>query len=95
MAYKNPKKDRKYAHEAAIETPARKKKRGLRNKARYALQKEGKVHVGDGKDVDHKIPLSQGGSSARSNLRVQSAHDNRSYPRTASKKIAKKKSKKS
>jgi hypothetical protein len=47
--------------------------------------KEGKVRKGDGKDVDHKKPLSKGGSTTkRSNLRVSSAKKNRSYPRTKS-----------
>lgn len=43
--------------------------------------REGKVHKGDGKDVDHRVPLSKGGTDKRSNLRVRSAHDNRSFPR--------------
>ena len=44
--------------------------------------REGKVKKGDGKDIDHKRPLSKGGSTSRSNLRVISASKNRSYPRT-------------
>lgn len=62
--------------------PKVKKRRAARNKARRQLMKEGKVHKGDGKDVDHKKPLSKGGSTSRSNLRVQSASKNRSYART-------------
>lgn len=46
------------------------------------MAKEGLVHKGDGKDVDHRVPLVKGGSTDRSNLRVESAHDNRSYQRT-------------
>ena len=38
-------------------TPAVKKKRAQRNKARRMLEREGVVHKGDGKDVDHKKPL--------------------------------------
>ena len=52
-----------------------------RKKARYQLEKEGKVKKFDGKDVDHKKPLSKGGSTKRPNLRVQSASKNRSYAR--------------
>lgn len=63
-------------------SPARKKARAARNKARRQLTKEGLVRKGDGKDVDHKKPLSKGGSTARSNLRVVSASKNRSYART-------------
>jgi hypothetical protein len=58
-----------------------KKKRAERNKARRIMVEAGVVHKGDGKDVDHKTPLSKGGKTTKSNLRVQPAHDNRSYPR--------------
>lgn len=52
-----------------------------RKRLRRAFEKDGKVHVGDGKDVDHKVPLSKGGSNSESNGRVTSASANRSYPR--------------
>jgi len=58
-----------------------KKNRAARNAARAKLMKEGKVRKGDGKDVDHKTPISKGGGNARGNLRVQTASSNRSYPR--------------
>ena len=64
-------------------TPAVKKKRAQRNKARRMLEREGIVHKGDGKDVDHKTPLSKGGTTVRSNLAVKSASSNRSYKRKA------------
>ena len=64
-------------------TPAVKKKRAQRNKARRMLEREGIVHKGDGKDVDHKTPLSKGGTTVRSNLAVRSASSNRSYKRKA------------
>lgn len=64
-------------------TPAVKKKRAQRNKARRMLEREGLVHKGDGKDVDHKKPLSKGGTTTRSNLAVKSASSNRSYQRKA------------
>lgn len=62
-------------------TPAQIKARSERNKARRILSKEGRVHKGDGMDVDHTRALSMGGSNSKSNLRVVSKHDNRSYPR--------------
>jgi hypothetical protein len=65
-------------------TDAVKKKRAQRNKARRMLEREGVVHKGDGKDVDHKQPLSKGGSTVRSNLRVKDASANRSYARKSS-----------
>lgn len=52
------------------------KDRAERNAARAKLMKEGKVRKGDGKQVDHKKPLSEGGSNKRSNLRVTSAKTN-------------------
>ena len=61
--------------------PEQVKKRASRNKARAEMAKEGRVSKGDGKDVDHKVPLRKGGSTAKSNLAVKSAHANRSYPR--------------
>jgi hypothetical protein len=64
-------------------TPAVKKKRAERNKARRMLTKEGVVHKGDGKDVDHKTPLSKGGVTVRSNLRAEPASKNRSFKRKA------------
>lgn len=62
-------------------TEAVKKKRAQRNKARRMMEREGLVHKGDGKDVDHKKPLSKGGKTTRSNLRAVSASENRSYKR--------------
>jgi hypothetical protein len=64
-------------------TPAVKKKRAQRNKARRIMEREGAVHKGDGKDVDHKTPLSKGGTTVRGNLAVKSASSNRSYKRNS------------
>lgn len=61
--------------------PEQKKKRAMRNAARRELEREGKVHKGDGKDVDHKHMLKDGGSNARSNLRVVSQKTNRGWRR--------------
>jgi hypothetical protein len=47
---------RNYAKEYADyhSRPAQKKNRASRNAARRSLMKSGRVHKGDGKDVDHK-----------------------------------------
>lgn len=84
MPYKN-KSDRNYAREYANYdgTPAVKKKRAERNKARRMLEKEGVVHKGDNLDVDHKKPLSKGGSTNRKNLRAVPASKNRSFSRNS------------
>lgn len=57
------------------------KKRVEQNKARRMMEKAGKVHKGDGKDVDHRTPLSRGGKTTPGNLRVVSASSNRSFKR--------------
>ena len=54
----------------------------LRLRARRLMMKKGMVHPHDGKQVDHKHPLVKGGGNAPSNLRVESVHENESYPRT-------------
>ena len=60
-----------------------KKDRAARNKARREAMKDGKVKKGDGKELDHKVPLSKGGSRSTSNTRVVSRKKNRSYKRDA------------
>ena len=59
--------------------PEQKKHRAERNAARSQLEKAGVVHKGDGKDVDHKKMLDNGGSNARSNLRAVDQKTNRGW----------------
>jgi len=78
-----PRNPRNYKKERSYDSkPEVKERRAARNRARYKMMKEGKVSKGDGKDVDHKKPLSKGGSTKRSNLRAKPASKNRSYART-------------
>lgn len=77
----NYKRNVKEEYENYGSKPEVKKRRAQQNKARRMLEREGVVHKGDGKDVDHKKPLSKGGTTTRSNLRVKSASANRSYKR--------------
>ena len=53
--------------------PEQKKNRAKRNKARREMG----LKVGDPREVDHKKPLSKGGSNKKSNLRVVSQKTNR------------------
>ena len=53
--------------------PEQIKNRGIRNKARS----ESGLAVGDPREVDHKKPLSKGGSNGKSNTRVVSRSTNR------------------
>lgn len=62
--------------------PEQKKNRAERNAARREMEKAGVVHKGDGKDVDHKKMLDNGGSNARSNLRVVDQKTNRGWRKT-------------
>lgn len=80
---KNGKRD--YKREVALYTskPEVKKKRAEQNAARAAMIKAGKARKGDGKDVDHKTPLSKGGTNSPSNLRVVSRSSNRSFSRNS------------
>jgi hypothetical protein len=59
-------------------SPEQKKRRAQRNAARRELEAEGKVHKGDGKDVDHKKHKARGKlNNSKSNLRVMDASSNR------------------
>lgn len=71
-------------------TPKEKKKRAARNKARNAAIKSGKAKKGDGKDIDHRKPLSKGGSTKLSNTRVRSRKSNRAAGGAMSKRGKKK-----
>ena len=73
---------RNYKQEARTESPVRRKKRNMRNKARRMAVKAGKAKKGDGKDVHHKDGNAM--NNKRSNLQVKSASKNRSFPRTKS-----------
>ena len=71
MPYVNKPRPYKKEYEQYDGTPEVKKKRAQRNKARRIMEEAGAVHKGDGKDVDHKVPLSKGGKTVRSNLRLR------------------------
>lgn len=55
--------------------------RSQRNQARAIMAHELGHAAIAGKDVDHKVMVKDGGSNARSNLRVQSPHKNRGWER--------------
>lgn len=60
-------------------SPLQVQKRENRNEARATLEREGKVHKGDGKDVLHKDGNALNNSPA--NWKAGSRHKNRSYAR--------------
>ncbi len=53
--------------------PEQRRNRSNRNKARRRVG----LKKGDPREVDHKRPLSKGGSNGRSNLRITSKRTNR------------------
>ena len=53
-----------------------KKRRAARNKARRFMEREGRVHKGDGRDVDHKDGNPH--NNSENTLRVMNASRNRS-----------------
>ena len=86
---KNGKRD--YAKEKAWDHKhdggKRLKDRAARNKAR----KEAGLKVGDPRQADHKKPLTDGGSTAKSNVRVVSAKTNLEKEANRKKREAKRK----
>jgi len=64
-----------------------------RQKARRAMDAKGVDRTG--KDIDHKKPLSKGGTNAASNLRVVKPSTNRSFARNSDGSVKKNGTKKS
>ena len=54
-----------------------KTERNMRNQARRRMKRAGRVRKGDGLEIDHKVPISKGGSNKPSNLRIVSRKTNR------------------
>lgn len=70
----------KLAYQAKYQKqPEEVEKRVDRNRARRHAIADGKAKVGDGKDVDHKVPLRKGGSDKDENTRVVAAGKNRAW----------------
>jgi len=89
MPYVNKKRPYKKEYEQYQGSEEQKKNRAKRNAARRKLMKQGRVKKGDGKDVDHKKPISKGGSNKKGNLRVKSASANRSFSRNSDRSVKK------
>lgn len=58
-------------------TPARRKARSMNVQARRIMEKAVGASRIKGKDIDHKRPITRGGTNARSNLRTMSPARNR------------------
>jgi len=77
----NYKRDYKTEYKVSQSPDKEKKNRAKRNTARRRAEAAGTVSKGDDKDVDHKRPLSKGGSNSKSNCRVTTTAANRSFKR--------------
>ena len=84
---KNGKRDYKTEYAKYQGKPSQIKKRAERNKARSMMAKQGKVHKGDGLDVDHIKALSKGGLNKLVNLQAVKKSTNRSFSSTPSGKM--------
>lgn len=80
-AHRTPEQIREHGrtYQASAE---QKKNRAMRNAARAAAVEAGTARKGDGKDVDHKLPISKGGTNAKGNTRVVSRGTNRGHGMT-------------
>lgn len=73
------KRDYRNEYDSYHAKPEQKKNRAQRNAARRDLAAEGRVAKGDGKDVDHKKPIRNGGSNSKGNLKVTTPSKNRAW----------------
>lgn len=67
--------ERKYKKWSELSEKEREDNR-KRKRARYAMEKAGKVKRNDGKTVEHKQSLGKGGGNGMSNLKVSSVKEN-------------------
>lgn len=80
---RNGKRDYKRENELYNSKPEQRKNRSERTMLRREAIAKGIVSKGDSKDLDHKKPLSKGGSNTMANARVVSASRNRSFARNS------------
>ena len=64
--------------------------RNARERARYAVDKagvdkngNGKADAREGKDIEHIVPLSKGGTNTKKNIRIETPSQNRSFSRNS------------
>ena len=80
MPYVNKARPYKKEYEQQLER-SEQPKRNARERARYEMDKKGIDRKG--KDIDHVVPLSKGGTNAPSNLKLKSPSKNRSFTRNS------------
>lgn len=71
---------KKLAYQAEYNKKPEQKEAGVeRRKARRHAIAEGKVAIGDGKDLAHRVPISGGGTTSKANIKVEDASTNRDW----------------
>lgn len=88
MPYVNKARPYKKEYDQYHGTEEQKKNRAKRNTARRRMEAKGRVRKGDGNDVDHKKPISKGGTNDTKNLSVKTASNNRSFKRRSNGSVA-------
>lgn len=58
-----------------------------RRRTRRHMIAEGKVAIGDGKDIAHIKALDSGGKTVKSNLKIESAKENRGWRKSGGYKV--------
>jgi HNH endonuclease len=81
MPYVNKPRPIKHEYQLEKKRPHEHEKRMERQRARRAMDKKGVARKG--KDIDHIVPLSKGGTNAPSNLRLRTPTKNRSFSRNS------------
>lgn len=70
----------KLAYQKAYNATPKQKELGVeRRRTRRHLIAEGKVAIGDGKDVAHIIPADNGGKMTKGNVKIEPASKNRDW----------------
>lgn len=86
MPYKNKPRPYKKEYQQQLNR-GEQPKRNARERARYAMDKKGVDR--EGKDIDHIVPLSKGGTNDKSNLRLVKPETNRSFKRNPDRSVKK------
>jgi hypothetical protein len=81
MPYVNKPRPVKHEYQLEKKRPGEHEKRMERQRARREMDKKGVDRAG--KDIDHVVPLSKGGTNAPSNLRLKKPSSNRSFSRNS------------
>jgi len=86
MPYKNKPRPYKKEYQQQL-ARGEKDERKVREQARDLIDRKGVDR--DGKDIEHIVPLSKGGSNSKSNLRLVKPETNRSFKRNSDRSVNK------